>query len=185
MIVGITGSLGGGKGTVVDFLKDVKRFTHYSSSDLLVEILKERGETVDRDGMYRVANELRANNPEGGVPAETYKRYQIDGSPENAIFEALHNPAEVQFVQSIGGIVIGVTADPEVRYERISARGSVKDNVTKEEFLIQQKREEEGTGDPNKSSIFDALSQADYVIQNNGTIEELNVQIEKVLQKIE
>lgn len=185
MIIGITGSIGGGKGTVVDYLIEKKGFAHYSSSGLLTEILEERRETVDRDGMNRIANELRTANPDGGVPAETYKRYQADGSPEYAIFEALHNVAEVKFIQSIGGIVIGVTADPEVRYDRIKARGSVKDNVTKEEFIEQQKREEEGTDDPNKSNIYAALKQADYIIENNGTLEELHQQIDDVLIKLE
>jgi len=184
MIIGITGSFGGGKGTVVDYLREKKGFEHYSSSGLLMEILEERGETVDRDGMNRIANELRAENPEGGVPAETHKRYVADGSPEYAIFEALHTAAEVRFVQSIGGVVIGVTADPDIRYERISQRGSVKDNVTKEEFIAQQKREEEGTGDPNASNIFDALNAADYVIDNNGTLEKLHTQIDAVLEKL-
>lgn len=184
MIIGITGSIGGGKGTVVDYLKEKKEFAHYSSSDLLAEILEERKETIDRDGLNRVANELRAANPVGGVPAETYKRYLQDGSPANVIFEALHNEAEVKFIQSIGGVVVGVTADPDIRYERISTRGSVKDDVTKEEFIAQQKREEEGVGDPNKSNIFSAIKAADFVIQNNGTLEELHDQIDVILTQL-
>lgn len=184
MIIGITGSIGGGKGTVVEYLKDKKNFAHYSSSDLLVEILKERGETVDRDGMGRIANELRAQNP-AGVPAQTYKQYQKDGSPENAIFEALHSVPEVEFVKSIRGKVIAVTADPNIRYERIVARGSVKDHITKEKFIEQQQREEVGSDDPNKNNIFDAIKAADFVIQNNSTLEELHAQIDEVLQQIE
>ena len=180
MIIGITGSLGGGKGTVVDYLTTKKNFKHYSSSDLLVEILKERGETVDRDGMNRVANELRAKNP-AGVPAETYQRYQAEDGESDAIFEALHSVPEVEFVKSIGGVVLGVTADPEVRYGRIQSRGGVKDAVSKEKFIEQQQREETGSSDPNKSNIFDALQAADFVIENNGTLAELHEQVDNFL----
>lgn len=183
MIIGITGSIGGGKGTVVDYLKEKKNFTHYSSSDLLVDILKERGEEIDRDGMGRIANELRAQNP-AGVPAETYKQYEKDGSPENAIFEALHSVPEVEFVKSIGGKVIAVTADSDIRYERIKARGSVKDNISKEKFIEQQQREEIGSDDPNKNNIFDAINAADFVLQNNGSIEELYSQVDAVLREV-
>lgn len=183
MIIGITGSIGGGKGTVVDYLKEKKKFAHYSSSDLLVEILKERGETVDRDGMGRIANELRAQNP-AGVPSETFKQYEKDGSPENAIFEALHSVPEVEFVKSVGGKVIAVTADSDIRYERIVARGSVKDHITKEKFIEQQQREEVGSDDPNKNNIFDAINAADFVLQNNGTIEELHAQVDEVLREV-
>lgn len=184
MIIGITGSLGGGKGTVVEYLVTKHGFKHYSSSDLLVEILENRGEVVDRDGMNRVANELRAENP-AGVPAETYKKYETVDGKGDAIFESLHNVAEVDFIKNVGGVVIGVTADSDIRYERIVARGSVKDGVSKEKFIEQQAREEQGSNDPNKSNIFDALKAADFVIENNSTVEELHQQLEKILKQIE
>ncbi len=183
MIVGITGSIGGGKGTVVDFLKDKKHFTHYSSSDHLISILESRNEAVDRDGMNRVANELRANNS-AGVPAETYKKYLAEGEGRDVILESLHSVPEVDFIKSIGGVVIGVTADPNIRFDRISKRGSVKDNVSKEKFIAQQEREEKGSNNSNESNIFDTLRQADYIIENNGTLEDLYTQIEEILKKI-
>ncbi|MEZ4195058.1 MAG: AAA family ATPase [Candidatus Paceibacterota bacterium] len=139
MIIGIVGSLGGGKGTVVEYLLSKGNFSHYSSSDLLIKILEERGETVDRDGMNRVANELRAQNP-AGVPAENYKVYEANDGTSDAIFESLHSVPEVEFIKSVGGVVIGVTADSNIRYDRILKRGSVKDGVTKEKFIDQQKK---------------------------------------------
>jgi len=183
MILGIGGVLGGGKGTVVEYLKDKYGFTHYSSSDLLIQMLEERGEVVDRDGMNRIANELRAQNP-AGVPAKNYERYETEGDEEDVIFESLHSVPEADFIKSIGGIVIGVTADSDIRYDRILARGSVKDNVTKDEFIAQQKREEEGSEDKNKSNIFSVIRQADFVIKNNGTLEELYAKVDKIMQAI-
>jgi hypothetical protein len=182
MIIGITGSIGGGKGTVVDYLIQKKNFAHYSSSGRLIELLEERGEFVDRDAMNRIANELRQNDP-AGVPAENYKKYLADGSPADAIFESLHSVPEAQFVKDIGGIVIAVTADADVRFERISKRGSVKDNVTKEEFIAQQDREEKGSDDPNKSNIFNVIKFADYKIENSADLNELYAQIDEFLQK--
>lgn len=184
MIIGITGLIGGGKGTVVEHLLSKHRFVHYSSSGLLTKILEERGEEIDRDGMNRVANELRAINPDG-VPAENYKRYEAEDGKSNAIFEAIHSVPEVEFIKSMGGIVIGVTADPDIRYERIVARGSVKDHVTKEKFIEQQKREEAGSNDPNKSNIFATLAQADFLIENNGTLESLHAEIDKILKVLD
>ena len=183
MIIGITGSIGGGKGTVVDYLRSKHNFLHYSSSNLLVEILKERGEVVDRDGMNRVANELRAQNS-AGVPAENYKRYEAEDGESDAIFESIHSIPESDFIKEVGGIMIGITALPEVRYERIVARGSVKDNVSKEKFIEQQVREEAGSDDPNKSNIFKTIAAADYKIENNGTVEELYAQVDNILLEL-
>lgn len=184
MVIGITGSLGGGKGTVVDYLISKHGFAHYSSSGLLTEMLEERGEVVDRDGMNRIANELRAKNP-AGVPAETFAKYEEEDGESDAIFESLHSVPEVEFIKSVGGVVIAVTADSDIRYERILSRGSVKDNVTKEQFIAQQEREEKGSTDPNKSNIFDTIKAADFVIENNGTLEELQAKVDEILKNIE
>jgi 8-oxo-dGTP diphosphatase len=182
MIIGIAGTLGSGKGTVVDYLVKKKGFKHYYSTDLLIEILEERGEVVDRDGMNRVANELRASDP-SGVPAKTYAKYMAEDGKSDVILEALHSVPEVNFVKSVGGVVLGVTADPDIRYERITSRGSVKDNVSKEKFMEQQKREEEGSEDPNRSNIYNAIKEADYVIENNGSIDDLYEKIEIFLKE--
>ena len=184
MVIGITGSLGGGKGTVVDYLISKHGFAHYSSSGLLTEMLEERGEVVDRDGMNRIANELRAKNP-AGVPAETFAKYEEEDGESDAILESLHSVPEVEFIKSVGGVVIAVTADSDIRYERILSRGSVKDNVTKEQFIAQQEREEKGSTDLNKSNIFDTIKAADFVIENNGTLEELQAKVDEILKNIE
>lgn len=185
MIIGITGTIGSGKGTVVEYLREKKNFLHYSiSGDILTKILEERGEVVDRDGMNRVANELRAQNPAGPIGI-AYERYLADGGDQDVIIEALHSVPEVAFIQSVGGVVLGVDADPNIRYDRINVRGSVKDNVTREEFMLQQKREEEGSDDPNTSNLFGTLKSADYIITNDGTLEELHMQIDEALQKIQ
>ena len=59
-IIGITGTLGAGKGTVVDFLmRPPYSYCHYSARKLLNEIIAERGLPAGRDSMRHVANELR------------------------------------------------------------------------------------------------------------------------------
>ena len=181
MIIGITGTIGAGKGTVVEYLKS-KGFAHYSSSGLLTEILKERGEMIDRDGMARTAREIRAKDP-NGVPKLTYERLKKD-NPKSAILEALHTVGEAEFIRSVGGVILGVDADINIRYRRISKRGSEKDNVTFEKFVEQAKREDDGT-EESGHNIRGVLKIADAVVTNNGTQEELFVQVEKALQKFD
>ena len=59
MIIGITGTNGAGKGTVVDYLVEKKGFTHYSVREALVEEIKKRGLEVNRMTMNEVATDLR------------------------------------------------------------------------------------------------------------------------------
>lgn len=182
MLIGIVGTLGSGKGTVVKYLVEEKGFSHYSSSGFLTQMLQERGDGIDRDNMARIAREIRAQDP-NGVPKLTYEQVQKD-KPKHAILEALHTVGEVEFVRSVGGIILGVDADVDLRFKRIQKRGSVKDNVSYEKFLSQVEREEGGGDDSSGHNIRGAINVADYTITNNGTLEELYSQIDEVLEKI-
>ncbi|MDZ4226332.1 MAG: AAA family ATPase [Patescibacteria group bacterium] len=181
MIIGITGTIGAGKGTVVEYLKS-KGFAHYSSSGLLNKMLKERGQFIDRDAQATLAREIRAKDP-AGMPKLTYEQMRKD-APKNAILEALHTVGEANFVRNVGGIILGVDADLKVRYGRISKRGSEKDNVTFEKFVEQAKREDDGT-EESGHNICGVLKVADAVVYNNGTQEELFEQVEEALRKIQ
>ena len=134
MIIGIAGTIGAGKGTVVEYLVKEKGFTHYSSSGLLKEMLEERGEIIDRDALAKLAREIRAEDP-NGVPKLTYERMQRD-KPKHAILEALHTVGEAEFVKGVGGFIIGVDADIDLRYERIQKRGSVVTDVLIERISV-------------------------------------------------
>ena len=47
--IGITGTLGAGKGTIVDYLVQNRGFVHYSVRAFLIEEIKRRGLEANRD----------------------------------------------------------------------------------------------------------------------------------------
>ena len=181
MIIGIAGTLGAGKGTVVEYLKE-KNFTHYSVSGRLKEILDERNLLGTRENLSSLADEL-AVSYEGGILEVMHQKAKEDGVTDY-ILESIHRESEAEYLRSIGAIILGVNADPEIRYERTFKRQEGdKDNVTYEEFLNSIAREEEGKGE-GTPNILAVLQSADFVLQNNGSVEELHEQIEEVLSKI-
>lgn len=178
MLIGIAGTLGSGKGTVVEYLKQ-KGFRHYSGSGYLKEVILARGETVDRDAYSKLAGEIREKDP-AGLSRILYERILADGA-EDVIMEALHDVGEAQFVKDAGGILLGVDADIPVRYERVIMRGSEKDNITFDDFKRQIEREEQGSGHHNIKAV---LGMADAVLTNNGTIEELHLAVDAWLAEV-
>ena len=183
MIIGIAGTIGSGKGTVVDYLSQKKEFAHYSSSGRLKEILEERGEPATRLNLSTLADELMKEK-EGGVLQLSHERAQSNGDTDY-ILESIHRESEAAYVRSIGGIILGVDAALETRFERTQKRQEgEKDNVTFEEFKGSAAREDEGatgTG-PNIRAV---LKNADYVVMNDGTLEELYARVDAVLEKID
>lgn len=178
MIIGIVGTLGAGKGTVVEYLKQ-KGFDHFSSSSILREILVERGVIDTRENLSALADELQKRLP-GGILQESYERATKAGS-ENFILEAIHRVGEATYLHSVGGMLIGVDADIQVRYERITKRKEgEKDNVTFEQFVSDTEREDEGQTRKGPH-IREVLKMSDFTFQNNGTLEELHAQVDTFL----
>ncbi len=181
MILGIAGSFGSGKGTVVEYLKQTLEFKHYSASGFITEEVVRRGMLVNRNSMIEVGNDLRRIHGPAYIIESLYERARSEGA--NAIIEALRAVAEVRKIKELGGKVIGVDADSHIRYDRASVRKSEKDNVSYERFL-EQERLESNPDDPTKQDIFGALKEADVTIMNNGTLEELHAQIDAALTKL-
>lgn len=182
MIIGITGSFGAGKGAVVDYLVSTKGFSHYSASGLITEEIASRGLPVNRDSMILVANDLRATFGPAYIIESLFERAREKGG--NAVIESLRAVAEVQKIKELGGFVIGVDADSMTRYSRAFERGSVKDGVSYEKWLEQEKAES-NPDDPTKQNIFGALKESDVIVMNNGSMEELFAQVETVLKNVE
>ena len=184
MIVGVTGTIGSGKGTVVDYLVHQKGFKLYSVSDgFLASEARRRRLEPDRITRRNIANELRAISPTKLMESVLAEARDDIKAGVDIVADPQHTVAEVKYIQAQGGIVFGVDADLEIRYERIKKRGSAKDNVTYEEFA-RHHAEEMKSDDANKNNLLDSIEAADYGIQNNGTVEELYAQIDAVLAKL-
>lgn len=181
MILGLAGSFGAGKGTVVEYLVETRGFTHYSASGFITEEIVRRGMPVNRDSMTIVSNDMRREHGPAYIIDSLYERALQAGG--DAIIESLRAVAEVHRIQELGGAVIGVDADPHIRYERAFARGSEKDNVSFDKWL-EQERAESNPDDPTKQNIFGALKEADRIVTNNGSREELHAQIDAVLESV-
>jgi dephospho-CoA kinase len=178
MIIGITGTNGAGKGTVVEYLVKEKGFTHYSVREFLIEEIKRRGMPVDRTSMRFVGNDLRKTHAPGYIAKELLRRAQEGGG--NAIIESLRNVGEAQYMREEGMLVWAVDADRTIRYERVVLRGSDTDKVTFEQFCEQEDKEMNATASYDMN-VFAIIKMADEVFENSGTREELFVQVEKAL----
>ena len=184
MIIGISGTIGAGKGSVVEYLK-TKGFVSYSSSGLLKELVAADGNPLTRDYLSPKATQLQEEYT-GGVVEKNYQEKYLIEKPDKVIFEAIHRQSEAEFVKSIGGILVGVDADLETRFQRTHARGDgAKDEGDFEDFKKQSHIEDEGGGDSVRdNNIRAVINMSDYTITNDGTLEELHAQIEEVLSKI-
>lgn len=182
MIIGIAGSLGAGKGTVVQYLIEKKGFKHLSVRDYLWEEVDRRGLPRVRDNLSLVANDLRANYGAEYLAQQLLARAESYGS--DVIIESLHTSAEAAFLRAHEAVILGIDADIRARYERIKERGTETDDVSFEKFVEDNDRELSST-DAAHHNIRAVIEAADYRVFNNGTLEELHAQIDAILSKLD
>ena len=181
IIIGITGTLGAGKGTIVEYLVEKKGFQHYSVRAYLLEEIRKRGLPENRDSMFNLANEMRTLEGPSYVTDQLY--YKALESGRNCLIESIRTPGEIYSLRKKGNFtLLAVDAKPEIRYRRIHLRQSETDHISYSEFIENESREMTAN-DPNKQNLKKCIEEADFLLENNGSKEDLIQQVEKTLKK--
>ena len=182
VIIGITGTIGAGKGTIVNYLISKKSFSHYSVREFLIKEIILKGLPVNRDSMVIVANDLRNKFSPSYIIEQLYN--EAIKNQNNCIIESIRNVGEAEFLKkSCSFYLFAVDANPEIRYNRILKRKSETDKISFVEFLENERREM-FTSDPNSQNISECMKLADFTFKNDDTPDELYKQVEDTLKTI-
>ena len=182
IIIGITGTLGAGKGTIVDFLIEEEGFDHYSVRGFLLEEMKKMGMPENRDSMTSLANKLRSAYGPSYITDELYERANAEG--HNCVIESIRTPGEILSLRRKSDFYLfAVDASPRRRFNRIKSRGSETDEVSFKEFMANEKREMD-SDDPHKQNLSKCIEMADHRFENNGSVKQLLDQVKGVMSEI-
>ena len=174
-IIGITGTIGAGKGTIVDYLVSNYGFKHYSVRNFLIQEAQKQNLPLNRDTYVAIANALREQYSPSYIIDEIYK--EAAKTSFDAIIESIRTPGEISSLRTKENFTLwAIDADPKIRYERIFARQSETDTISYATFLASEQREM-NTDDPAKQNLAECIRQADLILNNNGSFEELYKQI--------
>lgn len=182
IVIGITGTIGAGKGTIVDYLHQKYGFRHFSVRDYLIKVAKKQNMPLCRDSYVNIANELRRTHSPSFITDELYKEATDAG--DNAIIESIRTEGEiVSLRQKSDFVLFAIDANPKIRFQRITQRQSETDNIDFEKFLADERKEMNST-DPNHQNLSKCISLADYTINNDGNLDALHQQIDKIIENI-
>jgi len=181
MIIGVAGTHGAGKGAVVEYLVEQREFKHFSARELIKEEVARRGLPPTRPNISGTAAEMRRSVSPLWVVETLLSRAKEKGG--NGVIESIYTLEEVAYLHKHDAILIAVDADIAFRYERIQKRGGETDQVSFEEFKARQEKEK-ASDDPQSQNAGAVIEKADFHIENNGTIKELQAQVEQILSKI-
>ncbi len=181
MILGLTGRMAAGKGTVADYLKG-EGFQYYSLSDAIRAELRERGIPESRASLTEVGNDLRASHGPGALAIRILQ--ELDPSQDH-IVDSIRNPAEVDALRESGipFVLICVEAALETRYERLRARDRVGDVDSLDAFRAQEERELQ-SADPSTQQLLATEAKADRSVSNDGDVTALHEEMARVLASL-
>jgi dCMP deaminase len=178
MFLGFTGPNAAGKGEAIKYLVDNKKFIAFSLSDIIRNEAKKRGLEPVRDNLIVIGNELRQK--EGPAVLAKMTSSKIKNMPQ-AVVDSIRNPFEVEELKKTlkNFMLIGINADPKVRFERALKRARPGDPQTLGEFI--KKEETENSSDPNAQQLSKCFQMADLEVDNSGTPEELYKQLDTII----
>lgn len=184
-VIGLTGSIGSGKEVVKDIL--MKRFNcwYVHLSSMVKGELEKKRSGYDRKMMQDLGNELRKK-----YGAHILAKIAVDymqRDKEMLIVDGIRNPGEIEYLRKKFGkdfVLIAVDAPQQLRFERIAKRARPTDPKALEEFVVLDERDQ-GKGEPDYGQqTVKCSEQADFVIVNNGTAEEMENKVNEIIQKI-
>ena len=133
---------------------------------------------ITRDSLIDGGRTLRADGGPG-VLAEMLLKQIPEGSDH--VIDSIRTPAEVTALQTRTDFwLIEVRASEEIRWERLSSRGRAGDAETFEQFRTQEEAELKAVDDSGQALIATA-EMADIVIQNEGSVAELEADMSTLL----
>lgn len=181
IIIGLTGRNAGGKTTAGETLK-AKGFYYASLSDVIRQEAKRRGLSEVRENLIALGNELRERHGPGALAELTVAGMQPD---KNYVVDSIRHPAEVAALRKAGSFsLFHIFAPLEARFARSVARARAGDAKTLEEFNELEQREFVSSN-VAAQQLLETERLADKQIENNGSLEAFNAQLDAALKQVQ
>ncbi len=178
IIIGLAGELAAGKGAAAEYLEKKYKANSHRFSTMLRDILDRLYLEQDRGNMQLLSTILRKNFGEDTLAKVVSQDVAGDSHAVIAI-DGVRRLADIKYLKKIPEFKLAyIETSMENRFERIKKRGENTDdkNKTFEEFKQDHKGEAE-------LQIRGLKNDADYVLDNNGNLDGLYKQIDKIIKK--
>jgi len=177
-IFGAIGLNGSGKDEVVKYLHQRYNIPFISIGDIVREMADKKGITPTRENLHRISEEYIWKHGKEYFVSLVVERIK-QNEWQTAGVTGIRTPDDVRyFMEQFDDdfILFHVyVSDPHLRYERTHKRGGRRDPQSYEKFLEQDRTEE------SLFRISEAIQWADYSLNNDGSIEHLHHEIDRIL----
>lgn len=180
MIIAAVGKNATGKDYFLEYIAKQHNLPMFSVGDIVRELATKDGLELTRDNLHATSAKYMAAYGQDFFPKQLIQKIK-DANMETVLVSGIRPYSDVvAFKEAFGDefvlIDVKISSDEE-RYRRMQVRASARDPQTYEQFLAQDRGEEEQF----HTSQTEAM--ADYVIYNDGTQEEYLAQADKFYEE--
>jgi dephospho-CoA kinase len=178
IIIGLVGTLASGKGTVKDYLIKKYQAQDCRFSTILRDVLNRLDLPISRENLQKISTILRQNFGED-LLAKAIAKDASRLSSALVVIDGIRRLSDIGHLLELENfILVSVDADPQIRFKRLVERNenAGDDKKTFEQFLLDQEVEAD-------RQIPEVIKVAKEKINNNGHLEDLYSQIDKIIEK--
>lgn len=170
-IVVLVGPIAAGKGTAAELLIE-QGYVPFNYGDIIYEERTAQGLSEERKHSNAVGASLRlrfGNDIIAKRIAESVEHFRKNRSKDKILIDGLRHPDEVMWMkENMDARVLGITASPEVRFQRSLQRGRVVDPKSPDDFIEVDHIDRGLHAESHENKSDACLLVADVVIENNG-----------------
>ena len=172
----VVGMPGAGKSVVVDIAEKEYGLPVYTMGDVVREETMKRYGVITPETMTKTARELREKYGPEYVAVKTLER--IGKDRDVVLIDGVRSLDEVEYFKKHGDVVIvAIHASPKTRFKRLLARKRPGDPRSWEDFVARDLTE-------LRFGIGNVIALADYMIVNEGDVEDTRREVRRVLKEI-
>ncbi|MEM1550828.1 MAG: AAA family ATPase [Candidatus Bathyarchaeia archaeon] len=177
IVIGIAGMPGAGKDTVKEIICRYGFPVIVMGDEIRAEAAR-RNLTPTPENLGRLMVEIRAEEGPDAVAKRCIRKIR-DLDADVIVVNGLRNPEEVElFRREFPSFrVIAIHASPRTRFKRLLKRGRSDDPKDWATFCSRDRRE-------LSVGLGNVIAMADYMIVNEGEIEELEREVKMVIEKV-
>ncbi|MFA6391158.1 MAG: AAA family ATPase [Patescibacteria group bacterium] len=175
-VLGFTGLIASGKGTACKYLSEKYGAESFRFSTILRDVADRVYLPQTRENLQNISQVLRENFSQDILSkaiAEDVKKAKVDV----IVIDGVRRWTDIEHLKAIPGFkLVSLQVDAKTRYERLVKRAENPGDELKtwEEFQKDSAAEAE-------VHIQEMIEKADVIIDNNGTMEDFNKQLDNLL----
>jgi len=178
-IIGLVGQIACGKEVVKKYLAEKYKAQDCKFSTSLRDILMRLDLPVSRENMQKMSTILRAGFGED-LLAKVIAADASKLKSEIVVMDGIRRMADIKYLKDLPNFyLIKIEAETQTRFERVKSRNENTGDKDKtfEQFVFEQNYETE-------KSIPEVMDFAKISIDNNGTLANLYLQVDKIIGNI-